>query len=196
MDAADVRGLLALLIADGSLVPYRSPSGGFIQLTLTAGAAHSAYLEEKAAEVRQFLPTSAQIVPYQSALRPSGKRTEVLRFRVSTRKLRPIYHLLYPHGMRQITRDVLEMLGARAAAWLWAEGMRPGKTGVFLARVGQELEEAQLLAGWIETITGVPSVVWSGGIRPRLLFDDSAAARLKGLLRPYAPASRMHLFEP
>lgn len=196
MDAADVRGLLALLVADGSLVPYRSPSGGFIQLTLTAGAAHSAYLEEKAQEVRQFLPTQAQIVPYQSALRPSGKRTEVLRFRVSTRKLRPIYHLLYPHGVRQITSDVLGMLGARAAAWLWAEGAKACKSGVLLNRVGLEPDEAHLISGWIETISGVPSVVYTACARPRLLFEPPAAKRLKQLLAPYGPKSRMHLFEP
>ncbi len=91
LDAVDVRGLLSLLLADGSLVSYRTPGGGYIQLTLTAGASESAFLEEKVDEFRLFIPTKAEIVPYKTSPRANGKTTPTLRFRVSTNKLRPVY---------------------------------------------------------------------------------------------------------
>ena len=84
MEATDVRGLLGLLIADGSLVPYRTPSGGYVQLTLTAGLSENAFLEEKVEEFKQFIFTRAKIVPYKTKPRLNGSRTSILRFRVST----------------------------------------------------------------------------------------------------------------
>ena len=128
LDTADVRGLLGLLLGDGSLVPY-PPSGGYIQLTLTAGASESAFLEEKVEEFKQFVSTKAKIVPYRTTPRANGKTAPILRFRVSTNKLRPVYNLLYPVGERQITPTTLDLLGAQAAAWLWAEGARINKDG-------------------------------------------------------------------
>ena len=108
MEAADIKGLLGLLLVDGSLNQYRTPTGGYVQLTLTGGITESAFLEEKVAEFRQFIPTKAQIVPYKTAPRYTAlpnkqgivddgpRHTTVLRFRVSTNKLRPVYNLLYP----------------------------------------------------------------------------------------------------
>ena len=121
MDSADVRGLLGLLLSDGSLVPYRTVGGGYIQLTLTAGATESAFLEEKVDEFRHFIPTNANIVHYETPKRSNGRSTSALRFRVSTEKLRPVYNLLYPHGEREITQTSLDLLGAKALAWCWAE---------------------------------------------------------------------------
>ena len=147
MDAADVRGLLGLLVGDGSLVPYRTPSGGYIQLTLTAGASENAFLEEKVEEFKQFIFTRAKIVPYKTKPRSSGKSTQILRFRVSTNKLRPVYNLLYPIGEKQLTQTTLDLLGAQAAAWLWAEGAKINKNGSSsLVRVGTTEEEALLIA--------------------------------------------------
>jgi hypothetical protein len=195
LDAADVRGLLGLLLADGSLVRYRCPSGGYIQLTLTAGAKESAFLEEKVAEFREYIPTRAQIVHYRTKPRLNGKSTSVLRFRVSTTKLRPVYNLLYPRGDREITQTALDMLGAHAAAWLWAEGARPGEGGMTeLARVGQALDEALRVAQWLCVLTGAESTLSSDYVRPRLLFDRTEATKLRQALKPYAPNSRLHLF--
>lgn len=195
MDAADVRGLLGLLLADGSLVRYRSPSGGYVQLTLTAGASESAFLEDKVAEFRQFLPTQAQIVPYKTAPRANGRTTIVLRFRVSTTKLRLIHNLLYPGGERRVTSTALEMLGARAAAWLWAEGARPRRDGsVELDRVGGSDHEARLIQQWLQTLTGAESQVLAHMVRPRLLFPESEARKIRNALIDYAPPSRVHLF--
>ena len=100
------------------------------------------------AEFRQFIPTKAQIVHYKTAPRYTDaqnkqgivddgpRHTTVLRFRVSTNKLRPIYNLLYPSGNRQITQNVLDLLGASAASWAWAEGARLNQDGsVVLALV-------------------------------------------------------------
>jgi hypothetical protein len=195
LDAADVRGLLGLLLADGSLVRYRSPSGGYVQLTLTAGASESAFLEDKVAEFRQFLPTAAQIVPYKTTPRANGRSTLVLRFRVSTVKLRLIHNLLYPGGERRITSTALEMLGGRAAAWLWAEGARPGPDGsVALSRVGSSDSEAALVQHWLSTLTGADSQASESHLRPRLLFAPGEARKIRAALRDYAPASRLHLF--
>lgn len=195
MDAADVRGLLGLLLADGSLAPYRTPGGGYVQLTLTAGPSESAFLEDKVADFRHFLPTKAQIVPYSTTPRSNGKTTPVLRFRVSTSKLFPIYNLLYPRGERQITSTVIDMLGAQAAAWLWAEGARPQVDGTTeLARVGLSTQEALLVQQWLEMLTGAVSQVDLERIRPRLWFDAEQSRKIKDALESYAPRSRQHLF--
>ncbi|MEN6402910.1 MAG: hypothetical protein ABFD94_13285 [Armatimonadia bacterium] len=195
MEAVDVRGLLGLLLADGSLVQYRSPGGGYVQLTLTAGVQESAFLEEKVAEFRVFMPTRAQIVPYRTAIRSTGKATTVLRFRVSSNRLRTIYNLLYPHGERRVTSLVLEMLGGRAAAWLWAEGARPQPDGsVELKRVGRQAGEAALISDWLETLTGASSQILPDYIKPRLHFTPEGAAKIRSALADYAPPSRIHLF--
>lgn len=195
MDAADVRGLLGLLVGDGSLVPYRTPSGGYIQLTLTAGASESAFLEEKVEEFKQFIFTRAKIVPYKTKPRNSGKSTQILRFRVSTNKLRPVYNLLYPIGDKQLTRTTLDLLGAQAAAWLWAEGARPNKDGsVLLGRVGQTFEESQLIGNWLTMLTGAEGSIDEDYVRPRIRFDPEQSQKIKEVLRSYAPKSRIHLF--
>lgn len=195
MDAVDVRGLLSLLLVDGSLAPYRTPGGGYVQLTLTAGPSESAFLEDKVAEFRTFLPTKAKIVPYSTTPRANGKTTPVLRFRVSTSKLFPIYNLMYPRGERRITSTVIDMLGAQAAAWLWAEGARPHADGTTeLARVGQSTQEALLVQQWLEMLTGAVSQVDLERIRPRLWFDGDQSRKIKEALSSYAPRSRQHLF--
>ena len=196
LDATDVRGLLSLLLADGSLVPYRSPGGGYIQLTLTAGAAESAFLEEKVAEFRQFVPTQAQIVHYKTKPRSNGKSTSVLRFRVSSTRLRPVYNLLYPAGEREISQTALDMLGAQAAAWLWAEGARLHPEGyVDLARVGKTFDEALRVCQWIGVLTGAEATLADTHIHPRLRFQKREASKIRKALLPYAPASRTHLFK-
>jgi hypothetical protein len=195
LDAQDVRGLLGLLLADGSLMPYRTPSGGHIQLTLTAGAHESAFLEEKVAELRQFIATQARIIPYQTTPRANGKTTTMLRFRLSSTRLRPVHNLLYPRGVRRITSTVLELLGAPAAAWLWAEGARPQRDGsVQLARVGADRDQAQLVAQWLATLSGASSSLDTRHIRPRLIFQPEQVAKLAPALALYAPVSRRHLF--
>lgn len=195
MEAVDVRGLLSLLLADGSLAPYRTPGGGYVQLTLTAGPSESAFLEDKVTEFRQFLPTKAQIVPYATTPRSNGKSTPVLRFRVSTAKLFPIYNLLYPRGDRRVTSTVLDMLGAAAAAWLWAEGARPAVDGsAELARIGTTTHEALLIQQWLEMLTGATSRVVLERVKPRLWFSADQSRKIKRALAPYGPRSRKHLF--
>lgn len=210
MEAADIKGLLGLLLVDGSLNQYSTPTSGYIQLTLTGGVTESAFLGEKVAEFRQFIPTKAEIVPYKTAARFSNRpnkhgvvdvgprHTTVLRFRVSTNKLRPVYNLLYPEGNRQITSNVLDMLGAKAAAWTWAEGGRLGKDGSSeLARCGTTPEEAFLISDWIYLLTGAESTLVESLIylKPRLNFSAEATRKLQNALLPYAPTSRKHLFD-
>ena len=196
MDATDVRGLLGLLLGDGSLVPYRTPGGGYIQLTLTAGASESAFLEEKVDEFRTFIKTKAQIVPYRTTPRANGKTTPILRFRVSTNKLRPIYNLLYPIGERQITHTTLDLLGAQAAAWLWAEGVkiRQGQSAL-LGRVGSTSEQTLLIASWLEMLTGAKSKLEDNYVKPRLSFSPEDSVKIQEALKQYAPHTRKHLFQ-
>ena len=196
MDATDVRGLLGLLLGDGSLVPYRTPGGGYIQLTLTAGASESAFLEEKVDEFRTFIKTKARIVPYRTTPRSNGKTTPILRFRVSTNKLRPIYNLLYPIGERQITRTTLDLLGAQAAAWLWAEGAKPClNKSIMLGRVGSTSEETLLISSWLTMLTGAVSNLEDHFVKPRLSFAPDQVVKIQEALRQYAPKSRKHLFQ-
>ena len=196
MEATDVRGLLGLLIADGSLVPYRTPSGGYVQLTLTAGLSENAFLEEKVEEFKQFIFTRAKIVPYKTKPRLNGSRTSILRFRVSTNKLRPVYNLLYPVGDKQITQIALDLLGAQAAAWLWAEGAKINKDGSSsLIRVGSTEEEATMVAQWLQMLVGASGKLDENHVRPRLVFDPEQTQKLQEQLIPYAPKSRLHLFK-
>ena len=192
MDATDVRGLLGLLLGDGSLVPYRTPGGGYIQLTLTAGASESAFLEEKVDEFRTFIKTKAQIVPYRTTPRANGKTTPILRFRVSTNKLRPIYNLLYPIGERQITHTTLDLLGAQAAAWLWAEGVKIRQDqSALLGRVGSTSEETMLIASWLEMLTGAKSKLEDNYVKPRLSFLPEDSVKIQEALQQYAPHTRI-----
>ena len=214
MEATEVKGLLGLLLVDGSLNQCRTPTGGYVQLTLTGGISESAFLEDKVAEFRQFIETDAQIVPYKTharyTTRPNAqgvvdkaeRHTVVLRFRVSTNKLRPVYNLLYPGGKRKITQQVLDLLGASAAAWAWAEGARPNEDGsVLLARCGTKEPEALLISDWMTLLTGATSTISSEvgfrrrWIKPRLEFTAEQAAKVRSALRPYAPPSRLHLFK-
>ena len=196
MYATDVRGLLGLLLGDGSLVPYRTPGGGYIQLTLTAGASESAFLEEKVDEFRTFIKTKAQIVPYRTTPRANGKTTPILRFRVSTNKLRPIYNLLYPIGERQITHTTLDLLGAQAAAWLWAEGVKIRQDqSALLGRVGSTSEETLLIASWLEMLTGAKSKLEDNYVKPRLSFSPEDSVKIQEALKQYAPHTRKHLFQ-
>ena len=195
MEAVDVRGLLALLLVDGSLLPYRAPGGGYIQLTITAGVAESAYLDEKINEFRQFIPTKAKITPYKTQPRSNGKTTTVLRFRVSNSKLRPIYNLLYPSGERQITQTTLDLLGAQAAAWCWAEGARINEDGSSsLNRVGGSHSEAQLMANWLQMLTSAYCQIENDQIKPKLIFSIEDTAKIQKALIDYAPKTRLHLF--
>lgn len=196
MEATDVRGILGLLIADGSLVSYRTPSGGYIQLTLVAGASESAFLEEKVQEFNQFIFTKAKIVPYKTKARSSGNSTPILRFRVSTNKLRPVYNLLYPLGERQITQTTLDLLGANAASWLWAEGAKVTKDGSsLLSRIGSSFEEAHMIHSWLQMLIGAEGIIDENYVRPRLCFDTENTRKIQNQLIKYAPQSRLHLFK-
>ena len=195
MDVVDVRGLLGLLLTDGSLVPYRTPGGGYIQLTLTAGVKQSTFLEEKVAEFKQFLPSKAVITPYKSSPRANGKQTPVLRFRVSTDKLRPVYNLLYPCGERLINQTALDLLGASAAAWCWAQGARVHKDmSSELSRVGNTYVEGARLQAWFEMLTGAQSDLRDHRQKPRLYFKPGETEKVQNALITYAPTSRLHLF--
>lgn len=194
MNTADVRGLLGLFLADGYLALCRGATKTYIKATLNAGAHEQDFLEEKIAEVRQFVPTQARIVPYQTPQRESGKRTTVLRFRFTSHLLRPVYNLLYPFGEREITRAALELLGGRAAAWLWAEGCKPRADGVTLRHVGLLEDEARLISGWLQLLTGAESSVLTEKTRPRLHFNNENAKQVRKALLPYAPETRKQLF--
>ena len=155
MDATDVRGLLGLLLGDGSLVPYRTPGGGYIQLTLTAGASESAFLEEKVDEFRTFIKTKAQIVPYRTTPRANGKTTPT----------------------------TLDLLGAQAAAWLWAEGVKIRQDqSALLGRVGSTSEETMLIASWLEMLTGAKSKLEDNYVKPRLSFLPEDSVKIQEAL--------------
>ncbi|MEB3235367.1 MAG: hypothetical protein VKM98_08055, partial [Cyanobacteriota bacterium] len=172
----------------------RGPASNYVKASLYAGPHERDFLEEKVAEIRSFIPTEATIVPYQTPERDSGNRTTVLRYRVSSTLLRPVYNLLYPYRRRRITRAVLELLGGRAAAWLWAEGARPGEEATLLRRVGSTEAEARLISGWLTLLTGAESTVLLDRTKPRLHFEEDQACRVRQAIRAYAPTSRLHLF--
>jgi hypothetical protein len=197
LDTDAARGLLGLFLADGRLERIRAPARSRIRAVLEGGVGETDFLEEKVAEFRRFIPTNAAIRHYQTSRRDSGARTTVLRFRAQDQRLRPIYNLLYPHGSRQITSPALELLGGRAAAWLWAEAAKPLEFGGFvLRRAGTEPEEALLLAGWLRMLTGAKAEFCGSHRRPRLLLCSEQAALLQTALLPYAPLSRRQLFLP
>lgn len=190
-----MRGLLGLFFADGCLISRKGPASTYVKASLYAGLHERDFLEEKVAEIRSFIPTDAAIVPYQTPERDSGNRTTVLRYRVSSTLLRPVYNLLYPYRRRRVTRAVLELLGGRAAAWLWAEGAKPAQGATVLRRVGSTEAEARLISGWLTLLTGAESTLLLDRTKPRLHFLPQQAQLLRQAIRPYAPASRLPLFE-
>jgi hypothetical protein len=195
LETTAVRGLLGLFLADGCLTSRRGPVSAYVKASFNAGVHERDFLEEKIAEIRSYIPTTAAIVPYQTPERHTGHRTTVLRYRVSSTLLRPVYNLLYPYRRRKVTRAVLELLGGRAAAWLWAEGARPQSGGFILRRVGATEDEARLISGWLELLTGASSELLDSQCKPRLWFDARQSALLRDSLRSYAPTSRHYLFE-
>lgn len=196
MDTNGVKGLLALLLADGSLTRYRSINGGYVQMVLTAGLLDRDFLEDRANAVRRFIPTKAQVVPYKTAARENGKRTEMLRFRVSSKGIIPIYHLLYPMREKTISSETLSLVGLQGAAWMWAEGVRLQKDGsAYMVRVGRSEHEGFLVAGWLNTLLGIQPELLDNRPLPRLRLSAEDVKRTQDLLRSCAPPSRIHLFE-
>lgn len=190
----DMRDLLGMLLVDGSLKTYPTPSGGYVQLSLVAGVGASDFLAEKAELLRRVLPTRADVTTTASR-RANGRSSSQLRLRVSTNRLRPIYNLLYPGGEREITRNALDLLGGRAAGWVWAEGVRWRPDGsACLRRVGQTSYEACLIGGWLELLTGASSRLADATRRPQLELEPADAAKAAQVLLPYAPQSRRHCF--
>ena len=199
LNTQGVREVLGVLLADGCLVGNRAPTKDRITAAMRGGEGERAFLEEKAAEIRRWIPTTARLTPYQTQQRESGRSTTVLRFRFTSDKLLLIYNLLYPYGEREITQPALEILDARAAAWLWAEGARPfeGK-GTLLRRVGQTEAEARFVSDWLSSLTQAESIVVYPRSKgsPRLHFEPDQVRRLQIALEPWAPASRARLFAP
>lgn len=196
MQTNEARGLLGVLAASGCLAPRRGPVKTCIRATLIDGAGNRDFFEEKVNEVRSFVDTSAEIRSYQTSERASGKRTTNLRFRFSSPALQLVYNLLYPNGEKEITRPMLDLLGGRGAAWYWAQHARPCRGGFVLSRVGHFPEEAALLGGWLELLTGGSSELELNGRRPALFFPAQEAAEVQEKLLCYAPQSRRWLFLP
>jgi hypothetical protein len=202
LDTEAARSLVGLFLADGRLCKVPGPTRPQIRAVLEGGVGEIDFLQEKVDELLRALPRKAgksqspEIRPYQTSTRDSGNTTTVLRFRMCDTRLHLIYNLLYPAGRRQITTQALDLLGGRAAAWLWAEGARPGKDGWTLKRAGDTEAEAALLASWLRLLTGAEADVIKPGARPRLRLDAPQAALAQSALLPYAPVSRRHLFVP
>lgn len=196
MDTDVVRGLLGLLLGCGRLERIRGPVRSQYRAVLEGGEGETEFLEEKRAEFCRYFPTRASVRTYQTSVRDSGRRTTVLRLRVTSSRLQPLFNLLYPYGQQRITRAALELLGGRAAAWLWAENARQVEDGFELGRVGGTEAEAQLVAGWLSMLASAESTPVLHYQKPRLHFDPAQATLLQGSLLPYAPASRRWLFLP
>lgn len=173
---------------------------GHIKATFHGGLDEREFLEEKAGEVRLIVPTEAKISTYRMRPSQTGHQTSVLRFRFSSPLLDPVYNLFYPDGFREITYPLLDVLGLKAAAWLWAEGCRRGSEGegYRLRRVGTLKSEAQLISGWLEFLTGAKSSLADSSCRrlPQLVFNSEDAEIIKEALLPHAPASRKQRFLP
>lgn len=196
MDPDDVRGLVSLFLAAGNLVCYRSPGGGRVQATLTGGQRDAAYLEEKVDAYRKHIETQARIIPYHPQGKAYGGSSMILRFRHTSTKLLPIYHLFYPRGKRHITSSVLELCGGNAAAWLLAEHGDRDRQGLVLRSTASTLEEVIRIGQWFTTMTGADLNVQLEGPRkqPVIRMSSEQAAKAADTLSPYAPASRRHFF--
>lgn len=191
-----VRGLVSLFLSAGNLVCYRSPTGEKAQATLTGGQSDAAYLEEKVEDFRQHHPSEARVIAYH----PQGKRYQgeslILRFRCTSSKLMPIYHLLYPGRKRYITSNALELCGGRAAAWMIAEHGKRTAKGLQLWSTASTHEEVIRIAQWLQTLTGAECRIKTLGRRESIVIhlDPEPAAKACEILVPYAPRSRKHLF--
>lgn len=196
MEAVDVRGLLGLLLVEGSMTEYSAPKRRYVQLTLTAGLKSSAYLEEKVEEIQYFLSSEANMLPYRHRRNKDGSVSTVIRYRMTTERLRPAYNMLYPGRERRITQPVLDILGGHAAGWTWAAGAKNEPSGsTKVLKVGRTEEEACLVSSWLEMLTGARSTVDFMRTTPHLEFTPGESLKARAALKPYAPRTRQHLFE-
>ena len=208
-----MQGILGVILVDGSLNLVKTSVRESLQLTLTGGEDELEFLQEKVDEIDRHLPNKAQVfhaeVNKTQLSGPDGKpkATQILRYRLCSNKLMPVYNLLYPNHQREITDSALELLGGRAMAWAWAEAAQPmaGKKKFkdplkqrvshwILRRAGRTEKEAVAMQRWIQKLTGAQSTIERTNLKPRLLFQIAHAKELMSTLSPYAPESRIHLF--
>lgn len=208
MDPDALRLMLGLLFADGYLSRTKTPRSYAYRATFLGGMGEMELLEEKLAEVRKCLGTVAKIdsftvgrksQPEPGVIKKSG--TKVYRFRIASFQLEPLWRLLHPRGYREITSALVELLGARAAAWLWSENVRilseeKSDGGAVLRRVGQTGEEAEIVSEWLARLTGARSEISTKKRTPRLLFDRGNKELLQTALHPVAPFYSRWLFKP
>lgn len=212
MDADAFQLILGLLFADGRLSRTRTPRSYIYRATFEGGVGEREVLEEKLFEVDRAIGTRAKIDSYisgkqhhldESDSRIASRGTKVLRFRVASKQLAAAWPLLRPQGQRRITSSLLERLGGRAAAWLWSENVKllpeehSNESGAILRRVGDDFQEAALVAEWLARLTGSQAVVSEPGKfpSPRLVFDRDQKEMLQATLLPFAPFSRRNLFK-
>jgi hypothetical protein len=179
---------------------------------MEGGVGEKEVLEEKRFEITRAIGARGTIDSYFSRrlssleaddARIAPRGTKVLRFRVASKQLAPVYALLYTRGRRRITSALLEKLGGRAAAWLWCENVKllpeehENESGAILRRVGAGFDEAALVSEWLARLTGAQGVVSEPGVfrSPRLIFDRNQKEMLQATLMPFAPFSRRGLFK-
>lgn len=191
-----VRGLVSLFLAAGNLTAYRSPNGERAQAALTGGQRDAAYLAEKVAQFKEHIPSKAEVIPYYPMREKRKGGPQILRFRCTTTRLMPIYHLLYPGRRRYITSAALELCGGRAAALLIAEHGKRTPDGLRIWSAADSREEIIRIAQWLQTLTGVDCSLHMAGARKNVIIQlaPDQAAKACEILVPYAPISRKNLF--
>jgi hypothetical protein len=194
MTPDQARGLSSVLLSSGSFALLRRPTTSYIEIVWSGSQSQAAYFQEKVSEIKKFFPTKARLVSTTNRTARGKKIYPGLRFKITSDQLRPLYNLFVPRGSKRISSACLELCGARAAAWLFCDRGHRSPTGFRLRSAVASVEEALLLAQWLQTILGVNCLLRVQGRKPLILLDADNAAKAAEQLIDYAPLTRRHLF--
>lgn len=167
----DMELVTGIALGDGCL--KREPKFGSVTLYVSHAARQAPYAAWKLAQMNRICGTKASL----NSFNDKGKYPAV-RFGVTCKRiLSPVRDLLYPSGIKRFTPEVFEGLGVQALALLWMDDgslevrRRQRPRSIKYERTGwlpvsKDMKEAEIVAEWIEALTGARAsmLVHGGGM--------------------------------
>lgn len=160
-----------IALGDGCL--KREPKFGSVTLYVSHAARQAPYAAWKLAQMNRICGTKASL----NSFNDKG-RYPAVRFGVTSKRiLTPIHNLLYPSGVKRFSPEVFDGLGLQALALFWMDDgslevrRRKRPRSIKYERTGwlpvsKDLREVEIVADWIESLTGARAgmVAHSGGM--------------------------------
>ena len=107
--------------------------------------------------------------------------------------LKPLYELLYPQGVKQFSKEVLNLLGLEALAIFWMDdgSVVDSKycTNRGILNTYTPLDETEIICEWLNNLTGVNSVPYLDGNSYKIRINASEMPEFIYHVRPYTHSS-------